>query len=256
MVRPDGHHWEAPKDLFIPPDALEVLLDSFSGPLDLLLYLIRRQHIDIMDIPIVRITQQYMQYIDRMEQDRMELAVDYLVMAAVLAEIKSRLLLPVITSDEGGVDIDPRMELVRRLQIYEQFKQAALILEQLPRRDRDVFSVRANTSHMTFNLALPDMSLNDLIKAQYRILERQSHGVNHTVKSELLSVRDRMNYVLQRLEDENCLEFTTLFQKNEGRMGLVVAFLAILELAKQSLLSVVQCDVFMPIYIKIKSNDE
>jgi len=242
--------------LFIPPDALEILLDSFTGPLDLLLYLIRREHIDIMDIPMVRITQQYMQYIDLMESTRMELAVDYLVMAAMLAEIKSRLLLPVISAQDDGIELDPRMELVRRLQLYEQFKQAALTLERLPRRERDLFQVRVGMPSVeSHNMVLPDVTLHHLVIAQMRVLERQGQVVHHQIHRELLSVRDRMAYVLQRLQDEDVLAFTSLYQQDEGRMGLVVSFLAILELAKQSLLILIQTDAFMPIYLKTRHHD-
>ncbi|MDP3705934.1 MAG: ScpA family protein [Legionellaceae bacterium] len=246
---------ETPKDLFIPPDALEILLDLFTGPLDLLLYLIRREHIDIMDIPMLRITQQYMQYIDLMESTRMELAVDYLVMAAMLAEIKSRMLLPITTRNDDGEDIDPRMELVRRLQVYEQFKQAAMRLEQLPRRGRDVFPVEVPCFNLPINTRLPDMKLDHLVLAMKQVLERQGHVVHHQIQREPLSVHERMAHVLQRLQDEEVLEFTTLYQQHEGRMGLVVSFLAILELAKQALLLLIQTDAFMPIYIRTRQHD-
>ncbi len=240
-----------PTDLFIPPDALELCLDAFSGPLDLLLYLIRREKIDILDIPIVRITEQYMEYIDQMAAHRMTLAADYLVMAAMLAEIKSRLLLPVIAAvDDDAEEVDPRLELVKRLQIYEQFKYAALRLDQLPRRGRDHFVVCLKSNHIMLSPILPDANVADLLAAQSRLVKRHVHTMHHEVIREKLLVRDRMAQVLQRLQTEDCLEFTTLFQEDEGKMGVVVALLAILELAKQAILTIIQIDLFAPIYIQ------
>lgn len=241
---------ETPKDLFIPPDALEVLLDSFTGPLDLLLYLIRRQNIDIMDIPILRITQQYMQYIELMEEQRMALAADYLVMAAVLAEIKSQLLLPINTLDEDGIEVDPRMELVRRLQIYEQFKHASGLIDALPRYDRDVFAVEIGYEQMMVKKSEPILHLETLAHAMMKLLERQTHSIHHQIKRESLSVRERMSIILLRLQSENLLELGCLFTQQEGRLGLIVSLLAALELAKQSLISVTQTVVFAPVYIQ------
>lgn len=245
---------EAPHDLFIPPDALEVLLDSFTGPLDLLLYLIRRQNIDIMDIPILKITRQYMEYIELMEQRRLELAADYLVMAAVLAEIKSRLLLPLTPSPQEGVEEDPRMALVRRLQVYEQYKQAAIMIDSLTRCERDVFPIHIEVASLNIVKPQPDVELFALVGAMQALLVERGHSVSHAIQRELLSVRDRMVDVLQRIRTENYLEFTRLYYREEGRMGLVVSLLAILELAKQSLLVITQASAYSPIYIRANTD--
>lgn len=241
---------EVPDDLFIPPDALEILLDSFTGPLDLLLYLIRRQHIDIMDIPIVTITRQYMQYIELMEQRRLELAADYLVMAAMLAEIKSRLLLPREPSAEDNPEADPRMELVRRLQEYEQYKYAAQRMDSLARCDRDVFPVRINLDNLSLIKPQPDVPFLSLVTAMASLLTELDRSVKHPIQRELLSVRDRMGAVLARLQIEHHLHLKDLYLAEEGRMGLVVSLLAILELAKQSLLMIIQTAPYDPVYIK------
>ena len=240
---------EMPSDLFIPPDALEVLLDSFSGPLDLLLYLIRQQNIDILDIPMAMITKQYMQYIDLLEQRRMELAADYLVMAAVLAEIKSRLLLP-LNPQQDDVEEDPRMELVRRLQTYELFKQASVLIDSLPRYERDVFQVSVDTSDIMVQKVFPAVALSSVIAAMRELMQRQQHMTHHQISRELLSVRERMTLVLEHLQHEKLIEFTQLLNQHEGRMGLVVTLLAILELAKQSLVIVTQADVYSLIHIQ------
>lgn len=245
---------EIPEDLFIPPDALEVLLDSFTGPLDLLLYLIRRQQIDIMDIPIVKITRQYMEYIEWMEQRRLELASDYLVMAAMLAEIKSRLLLPPIPSAEETIEEDPRMALVRRLQVYEQFKQAASTFDSFIRFDRDVFQVKANTPPLEIIKPQPQVTLQDLVLAMQSLLLEQSHHETHEIKRELLSVRERMVKVLACIASNEAMDFKCLFSRDEGRMGLVVSILAVLELAKQSLLVISQAAIYGPIVIKAQHN--
>ena len=245
---------EMPKDLFIPPDALEVLLDSFTGPLDLLLYLIREQNFDILDIPIALITKQYMQYIEWLEQRRLELAADYLVMAALLAEIKSRLLLPSITSLQEDIEEDPRMELVRRLQAYELFKQAALFMDQLPRLERDVFRVSLYTDHVILPKVHPDVELSALVMAMMALFERQDHVTHHQVSREILSVRERMSMILSCLHQQQLIEFTQLLNKAEGRMGLVVTLLAILELAKQSLIKVTQSAAYSLIHIQANEN--
>ena len=246
---------ELPTDLFIPPDALEVLLDSFSGPLDLLLYLIRQQNIDIMDIPMVMITQQYMQYIDLLEERRMELAADYLVMAALLAEIKSRLLLPAPSNPQDDIETDPRMELVKRLQAYEQFKRVAMLIDELPRFERDVFQVQVNTDNVVFSKALPDIALSSLVLAMVNFLQRQEHLTHHQITREVLSVRERMSVVLERLGHKKQMEFTGLLYHHEGRMGLVVTFLAILELARQSLVMVTQTGDYAPIHLQARGYD-
>lgn len=245
---------EMPRDLFIPPDALEVLLDSFSGPLDLLLYLIRQQDIDILNIPMVTITRQYMQYIELLEERRLELAADYLVMAALLAEIKSKLLLPVSSELEEGVESDPRMELVRRLQAYEQFKLAASLIDKLPRFDRDVFQVRVHTVNIAENKKWPDVELTAVMTAMVGLMARQERLTNHQIARELLSVRERMSMILQYLQHEKLMGFTQLLHRHEGRMGLVVTFLAILELAKQSLVTITQTTAYSSMLLASKSS--
>lgn len=241
---------ELPIDLFIPPDALEVLLDSFTGPLDLLLYLIRQQNIDILDIPMARITQQYMQYIELLEERRMELAADYLVMAALLIEIKSRLLLPPIATQQDQIEDDPRMELVRRLQAYEQFKQMALLIDNLPRFERDVFQAGVSTEHLALIKAQPDVHLSELVTIMEGLFLRQKNLSHHEVTRERLSVRERMVIILNRLQQDKLIEFTEFLIHDEGRMGLVVTLLAALELAKQSLVIVTQVAAFSPIHLQ------
>ncbi len=240
---------QIPDDLFIPPDALEVLLDSFSGPLDLLLYLIRKQNIDILNIPMLSITRQYLHYIQLMEERRMELAADYLLMAAMLAEIKSRLLLP-LTPNEEEIDEDPRMALVRRLQAYEQIKEAAQLLDALPRQERDHFSIYVMPDELEVIKVHPDVSLNELVNTFFSLALKEEQGADHQIERELLSVRERMNYVLTQLQYHRVLAFTTLYDHKEGRMGLVVSLLAILELARQSLLMITQTQAFSPIHLQ------
>lgn len=241
---------QIPDDLFIPPDALEVLLDSFSGPLDLLLYLIRKQNIDILDIPIVSITKQYLQYINLMECKRLELAADYLLMAAMLAEIKSRLLLPVSPSSEEEEGEDPRMILVRRLQAYEQIKQAAELLDTLPRQDRDNFLIQVNAPEMELIKTHPDVDLVELIEAMRDLFKREEQTSSHQISREAMSVRERMSAVLLQLQEHKVLEFRQLFTLEEGRMGLVVSLLAILELARQSLVVITQNEAFAAIHLQ------
>lgn len=247
----DGKEFtQIPDDLFIPPDALEVLLDSFSGPLDLLLYLIRKQNIDILDIPIVSITKQYLHYIQLMECRRLELAADYLLMAAMLAEIKSRLLLPVSPNAEEAEDEDPRMTLVRRLQAYEQIKQAAGLLDSLPRQDRDTFLIKLTTPEMEMIKVHPEVELFDLIEAMQSLLKREDQISHHQISREAMSVRERMSAVLLQLQENKVLEFRQLFTLEEGRMGLVVSLLAILELARQSLIVITQNEAFSSIHLQ------
>ncbi|MDI9818841.1 MULTISPECIES: ScpA family protein [unclassified Legionella] len=241
---------EAPADLFIPPDALEVLLDSFSGPLDLLLYLIRRQNIDILDIPIALITQQYMNYIQLMEAHRLELAAEYLVMAAMLAEIKSRLLLPVVNQEQEETEEDPRLVLVRKLQAYEQFKNAAVSLDNLPRCERDVFWFSIASENLERIKLFPDVELSLLTEVMEDLLTRQSHLVHHQIAREPLSIRERMAIVLKRLQEEKTIAFASLLKDEEGRMGLAVTLLAILELARQSLLTITQTKAFSSIHLQ------
>jgi len=241
---------QVPDDLFIPPDALEVLLDSFSGPLDLLLYLIRKQNIDILNIPMTSITKQYLQYIQLLECRKLELAADYLLMAAMLAEIKSRLLLPMPPNAEDEEDEDPRITLVRRLQAYEQIKHAAELLDTLPRKERDNFIVQVYPNEIETIRVHPEVELADLLKAIKSLMQREDHRTHHEVTREAMSVRERMSQVLLQLQGNKVMEFTQLFRHDEGRMGLVVTLLAILELARQSLLIITQIHAFAPIHLQ------
>lgn len=246
---------EMPADLFIPPDALEVLLDSFSGPLDLLLYLIRRQNLDILDIPMTRITQQYLQYIQLMQAHRLELAADYLVMAAMLAEIKSRLLLPPSPGQEEELEEDPRLALVKKLQAYEQMKQAAILLDDLPRLERDIFRFSIAVEALEYSLLHPDVELSALAEAMGVLIERKGHLSNHQIAREPLSVRERMATILGRLQSDKPLPFIQLLVPEEGRMGLAVTLLAILELARQSLLVITQASAYAVIYLQAPHHD-
>ena len=239
-----------PKDLYIPPDALEVFLEAFEGPLDLLLYLIRRQNLDVLDIPIAEITRQYMDYIELMHELRLELAAEYLVMAAMLAEIKSRMLLP--RQVEAEEEDDPRAELVRRLQEYERYKQAAEDIDTLPRVQRDVFPVTLEAPEKQVVRKPPEVSLQELLLAAREAMMRAEMFSHHHVQMEPLSVRERMSIVLDRIGDGDFIEFTKLFEAAEGRMGVVVSLLAVLELIKESLIELVQSEPFAPIYIKAR----
>lgn len=241
---------ELPADLFIPPDALEVLLDSFTGPLDLLLYLIRQQNIDIMDIPIAMITNQYMKYIDLLEERRLELAADYLVMAALLAEIKSKLLLPKPPLIGDEIEEDPRMALVRRLQTYEQFKQVAIDIDTLPRYERDVFQVQVSPASLSLKTVPPVVTLSAVVAAMANLLQHQQRMTHHHITREVLSVRQRMTLILDRLKDEKVIEFNRLLDLDEGRAGVVVTLLAGLELAKQTLVIITQAAAFSLIHIQ------
>jgi segregation and condensation protein A len=240
---------EIPQDLYIPPDALEVILDAFEGPLDLLLYLIRRQNLDILDIPIAEITRQYVDYIEMMHDLKLELAAEYLVMAAILAEIKSRLLLPRPPSEEG-VEEDPRAELVRRLQEYERFKKAAEDIDALPRMDRDIAPVSAFVADRNVIKLPPPVELRELLLALKDVLKRAELTGHHHVQREALSVRHRMGEVLRRLADGGFHRFESLFDASEGRLGVVVTFLSMLELAKEHLIEIVQEVALAPIYLK------
>lgn len=240
-----------PQDLYIPPDALEVILEAFEGPLDLLLYLIKRQNLDILDIPIAAITHQYMEYIDLMQEMRLELAAEYLVMAAMLAEIKSRLLLPRSAEAEGDED-DPRAELVRRLQEYERYKQAAEDLDALPQVGRDVFPASAQAPDRQATRSVPDVDLKEILLAFRDVMKRAEMFTHHHIQMEPLSVRERMSNVLSQVTADNFTDFHSLFKPEEGRMGVVVTLLAILELIKESLLELIQADAFGRIYVKAK----
>lgn len=248
-----GAPWSTlPKDLYIPPDALEVFLDAFEGPLDLLIYLIKRQNLDILDIPIARITEQYMEYVDLMKELRLELAAEYLVMAAMLAEIKSRMLLPRHEDEEGEED-DPRAELIRRLQEYERYKQAAEDLDELPRLERDQFQVEAEMQHKKVEQKLPDVDLREMLLALKDVMHRADMFSKHHVQMEPLSVRERMSIVLGAINSETFTDFIELFDVNEGRLGVVVTFLAVLELIKDNLIILVQVDPFGQIHVKAAS---
>jgi len=244
-----------PLDLYIPPDALEVFLEAFEGPLDLLLYLIKRQNLDILEIPLAEITKQYMDYIALMEELRLELAAEYLVMAAMLAEIKSRMLLPRVAEEEGE-EGDPRAELVRRLQEYERFKQAAEDMDRLPRMGRELQSVNVEVVETNVVKLEPEINLKELLIAFKDVLHRAELFTSHHIATEPLSVRERMSMVLSSVKADSFTEFTKLFDVEEGRMGVVVTFLAILELIKESLLELVQAEPFSPIHVKAVSSSQ
>ena len=218
---------QIPQDLYIPPDALEVILDAFEGPLDLLLYLIRRQNLDILDIPVAEITRQYVDYIGVMQEMRFELAAEYLVMAAILAEIKSRMLLPRPVSEEGD-EGDPRAELVRRLQEYERFKQAAEDLDTLPRQDRDTTPVHAFVPERAAVRLPPPVDMREMLLALYDVLNRADLYTGHAIKRDALSVRQRMGDLLTRLEDGKFHRFESMFTPEEGKQGVLVTFLGVL----------------------------
>ena len=238
---------DLPEDLYIPPEALEVYLDAFEGPLDLLLYLIRRQNLDILDLPLAEITSQYLHHISLMEELKLELASEYLVMAAMLAEIKSRMLLPV--PEEEGEEEDPRAELVRRLQEYERFKVAAESLNNLPRLERDVFEFALDTRDLSVPRPLPKVGMQDLLMALEAMLLRAQYSVAHQIETESLSVQDRMSEILDRVDSsESCL-FTSLFTAQEGRPGMTVTLLAILELLKLGMIDYRQEEYDGPIII-------
>jgi segregation and condensation protein A len=240
---------QLPRDLYIPPDALEVFLEAFEGPLDLLLYLIRRQNLDILDIPIAEITRQYMAYIALLDELQFELAAEYLVMAAILAEIKSRMLLPRPGNDEEDEE-DPRAELVRRLQEYERFKQAAEDLDDLPREGRDFTVAQAFLEERKVFQVPPEVDLHDMLTALRDVLTRAEMFSHHQVQMETLSVRERMTRVMDLLRTNPYLEFHRFFTVEEGRMGVVVTFLALMELTRERLIDVVQNEPLGKIYVK------
>lgn len=238
-----------PEDLYIPPDALEVILEAFAGPLDLLLYLVRRQNLDICDIPIAEITRQYMAYVELMKDFKLDLAAEYLVMAAMLAEIKSRMLLPrqVVQDDED----DPRAELIRRLQAYEQCKQAAHDLDQLPRVGREVCVVQVVADFPQPPKPLPEVSLREVLLAFQGVLKRADMFSSHQIKREHLSIRERMTRILAALQAERFVAFPDLFSPEEGRRGVVVTLMAVLELLKAHLIEVTQGEgAYAPLYVQ------
>jgi segregation and condensation protein A len=242
---------ELPLDLYIPPDALEVILEAFEGPLDLLLYLIRKQNIDILDIPVAEITRQYMGYVELMKSVRLELAAEYLVMAAMLAEIKSRMLLPrsaAIEEEEG----DPRAELIRRLQEYERFKAAAEGIDELPRVGREIVVPRLEAPQAKVRKLLPQVSLEELLVSMAEVMRRNDLFESHQITRETLSTRERMSDVLERLKGGAFVPFVELFTPEEGKLGVVVTFMAILELVKESLVELVQNEPFAPIHVRLR----
>ncbi len=240
---------QLPQDLYIPPYALKVFLEAFEGPLDLLLYLIRRQNLDILDIPIADITQQYVDYIEMMQELQLELAGEYLLMAAMLAEIKSRMLLPRSEELEEDED-DPRAELVRRLQEYERFKRAAEEINELPRMERDLLQVSAEVTERKKDVKPPDVEMKDLLLAFKDVLSRAEMFAHHHIQREPLSVRQRMSEVLSTLVSENFTEFKDLFDPAEGRMGIAVTFIALLELLRERLIELVQAEPYSPIHVR------
>ena len=242
-----------PKDLYIPPDALEVILEAFEGPLDLLLYLIRRQNLDILEINVAEITRQYMGYIDLMSSIQLELAAEYLVMAAMLAEIKSRMLLPrqIMEDDDEG---DPRAELIRRLQEYERFKTAAEDIDEIPRVGRDLHQASADAPGREQERQYPDVDMREILTALADVLRRAEMFESHHIEREKLSTRERMSQVLERLRGEQFIPFVSLFKVAEGRLGVVVTFLAVMELIKESLVEIVQNESFGPIHIKARAS--
>lgn len=245
---------ELPQDLYIPPDALEVFLEAFEGPLDLLLYLIRKQNIDILDIPVAEITRQYMSYVELMKAVQLELAAEYLLMAAMLAEIKSRMLLPRAEGLEAEEE-DPRAELIRRLQEYERFKKAAEDLDDLPRDGRNFVVPSLPAPEARARKLLPEVELGELLLAMGEVLRRADLFESHQVTREVLSTRERMSQVLERLKDGAFVPFVALFTLDEGRLGVVVTFMAILELVKEFLVELVQNEPFSPIHVRARVRD-
>jgi segregation and condensation protein A len=243
---------QLPQDLYIPPYALKVFLEAFEGPLDLLLYLIRRQNLDILDIPVAEITRQYVEYIEVMEHMQLELAGEYLLMAAMLAEIKSRMLLPRPEAVEAEEE-DPRAELVRRLQEYERYKQAAEELSELPRLERDTFVANVEAPERKVSVKLPDVTLKDLLLSFHDVLKRAEMYTNLHMQREPLSVRQRMSEILVRIKSKAFSEFADLFDPEEGRMGVAVTFIAILELLRSTTIEVVQSEPYAPLHVRAAS---
>lgn len=241
---------ELPRDLYIPPDALQVFLEAFEGPLDLLLYLIRKQNLDILDIPIAEITRQYMKYIEVMAELQLELAGEYLLMAAMLAEIKSRMLLPRPPAADGQDEDDPRAELVRRLQEYERFKKAAEDIDALSRQERDTLPASVELEERKVVRMLPDVTLQEMLMAFRDVLSRAEKFAHHHISRERLSVRQRMSDILSNLQNAAFFDFSQLFNAQEGRMGVTVTFIAILELMKEGLIEIVQAEAYAPIHVR------
>lgn len=246
---------DLPEDLFIPPEALEIFLEAFEGPLDLLLYLIRRQNFNILDIPMAALTAQYLQYVERIRKRKLELAGEYLLMAAMLVEIKSRMLLPRPSLESDDEAEDPRAELVRRLLQYEQMKRAALQLDELPRLDRDFFSASAK---MVFSdeQVLPIVTAEALQLALLNMIERAKLSARHTITKQELSVREHMTLILRQLQEGHFVEFSQLFDVSDGVAVVIVHFLAVLELAKESLIQITQDGSDSPIFVRISNTKQ
>jgi segregation and condensation protein A len=242
---------EMPRDLYIPPQALEVFLEAFEGPLDMLLYLIRRQNLDILDIPIAEITRQYMRYIELMQVLQLELAGEYLLMAATLAEVKSRMLLPRMGNDAAPEEADPRAELVRRLQEYERFKRAAEGIDRMPRLDRDTWTATAELVDRKVVRIPPQVTLQEMLIAFQDVLSRSDMFAHHHVQREPLSVRQRMTDVLTLLTSSAFVDFVKLFAAEEGRRGVTVTFVAILELMREGLIEIVQSEAYAPLHVRL-----
>jgi segregation and condensation protein A len=242
---------EMPRDLYIPPQALEVFLEAFEGPLDMLLYLIRRQNLDILDIPIAEITKQYMNYIELMQVLQLELAGEYLLMAATLAEVKSRMLLPRLASEDSAEESDPRAELVRRLQEYERFKRAAEGIDRMPRLDRDTWVATADLVDRKVVRIPPPVTLQEMLAAFQEVLSRSDMFAHHHVQREPLSVRQRMTDVLSTLTSSAFVDFVKLFSADEGRRGVTVTFVAILELLREGLIELVQSEAYGPLHVRL-----
>ncbi len=243
---------DLPADLYIPPDAMEVILEVFEGPLDLLLYLIKKHNLDIVNIPVAAITQQYMEYVTVMSVFRLELAADYLEMAASLMELKSRMLLPRPVLDTGE-ELDPRAELVRRLQEYERFKTAAENLDEMPRIGRDLFTAVVSVSELERKRPEPEVNFQEVLLAFKAVLKRADLQSVHKVHRDVLSVEEKMSLILRNLESENFVNFVGFFDPREGRLGVIVTFLAVLELVREAIIELVQNEAFGPIYIRASS---
>ena len=247
---------EKPEDLYIPPDALEVILEAFEGPLDLLLYLIRKQKFDIVNLPILQITRQYMEYVEVMKELKLELAAEYLLMAAILAEIKSRLLLPK-RQDAEDEEEDPRAELIRRLREYEMIKTAAEELDNIPRQERDLFGAYAAPDESVEPVKiLPEVSLQELVLSFQAALKKAAAFEHHHIEREALSTRERMSMILEKLSRDSFTGFDQLFNASEGKAGVVVTFLAVLELVKEKLVELVQAEPYGNIHLKVLTTDE
>lgn len=245
---------DIPEDLFIPPDALRIILEDFEGPLDLLLYLIKKQNIDIVDIPILPITNQYVRYIEMMKQMQFDLASDYLVMAATLAEIKSRMLIP--SNEIEDEEDDPRANLIQRLMEYQKYKDLSVKIDEVPRSNRDYFVISGTHAKINIEENLPKIELSHLHAAFLDVIKRAEINASHVIETEILSVRERMIQILEKIKEKNIINFYDCFILNEGRLGIIVTFLAILEMVKENLIDISQNEKFSTIYLKHKSDNE